>query len=399
MNGMKQRIYDIYYVFRREFYTVFRDHAVLVFFVLLTLAYPLVYTYIYSNEVVREVPVAVVDRAQSSLSREFIRNWDASPNVKVVTHASDLEEAKVLMHQKRIYGILEIPADFSKSVARGDQAHVALFCDMGALLNYKALLQAASDVAIGMSKQIQVEGLPYASRIQQEITTSPVRITEVKMFNPQSGFASFIIPAVLVLVIQQSLLLGVGTIAGTARDRSRRKWMIPDNRHYRRSWCIVLGKAFLYLPIYFVMAYWVFFIVPRLFGLTQIADKGEIMLFLLPFLLACAFLAIFASFLCKEREQPFLLFVFTSVPLMFISGISWPREGIPSYWVTFSKIFPSTHGIDGFVKMNNMGAHLADVSTEFMSLWILAVVYFLLACWLYRLEIKKVKLFALGKSK
>jgi len=271
MSQMK-RIYDIYYVFRREFYTVFRDHAVIVFFILLTLAYPLVYTYIYSDEVVRDVPVAVVDHSNSSLSREFIRDWGASPNVRIVAHCSDLEQAKILMHEKKIYGILEVPSDFSKSVARGDQAHVALFCDMGALLNYKALLQAASDVAIGMSREIQVEGVPYASRIQQEITTSPVEIAEVKMFNPQSGFASFIIPAVLVLVIQQSLLLGVGTIAGTARDRSRKKWMIPDNRHYRRAWCIVLGKALLYIPIYFVMGYWVFFIVPRIFGLTQIGN-------------------------------------------------------------------------------------------------------------------------------
>ena len=119
------------------------------------------------------------------------------------------------MWQKEIYGILEIPADFSKDINRGEQAHVALFCDMGALLNYKALLQATSDVAITLGKEIQVENLPYASRIQQEITASPVEISEVKMFNPQSGFASFIIPAVLILVIQQSLLLGVGTIAGT----------------------------------------------------------------------------------------------------------------------------------------------------------------------------------------
>ena len=206
---------DIYFIFRREFYLVFRDHAVLTFFIFLCLGYPLIYTFIYSNEVVRQVPVAVIDQSKSPLSREFLRMWEASPNVKVVAHCNDLGEAQLFMWQKEIYGILEIPADFSKDINRGEQAHVALFCDMGALLNYKALLQATSDVAITLGKEIQVENLPYASRIQQEITASPVEISEVKMFNPQSGFASFIIPAVLILVIQQSLLLGVGTIAGT----------------------------------------------------------------------------------------------------------------------------------------------------------------------------------------
>ena len=140
---------DIYYVFKREFYAVFRDHAVLTFFVALMLGYPVVYTFIYSNEVAREVPVAVVDHSKSTLSREFIRNWDATASVDVVARCEDMEAARLLMYKKDIYGILEIPSDFSKNVARGEQAHVSLYCDMGALLNYKALLTAGTDVSFG----------------------------------------------------------------------------------------------------------------------------------------------------------------------------------------------------------------------------------------------------------
>lgn len=380
---------DVFYIFRREFYTIFRDHGVMTFFVLLTLAYPIVYTYIYSNEVVREVPVAVVDHAASPLSREFVRLFEASPNAEVAARCADMEAARELMRQKKVYGILELPEDFSKRINRGEQAHAGLYCDMGALLNYKALLQAVSNVSALMNAGIQVASLPYASQVQQEIAAMPVQVQEVKMFNPQSGFASFIIPAVLVLVIQQSLLLGVGTITGTLYDRKGVAALVPRNSHYRRAWCIVLGKGCAYLLLYFVMAYWVFFVVPRIFGLVQIGVRGDLMLFLFPFLLACVFLAIACSFLCREREQPFLLFVFTSVPLMFISGISWPKEGIPEYWLALAKVFPSTHGIDGFVKINNMGATLSEVVTEYASLWFLALVYFSLACFLYRREIVK----------
>ena len=87
---------DIYYVFKREFYAVFRDHAVLTFFVALMLGYPVVYTFIYSNEVAREVPVAVVDHSKSALSREFIRNWDATASVDVVARCEDMEAARLL---------------------------------------------------------------------------------------------------------------------------------------------------------------------------------------------------------------------------------------------------------------------------------------------------------------
>ena len=91
---------DIYFIFRREFYLVFRDHAVLTFFIFLCLGYPLIYTFIYSNEVVRQVPVAVIDQSKSPLSREFLRMWEASPNVKVVAHCNDLGEAQLFMWQK-----------------------------------------------------------------------------------------------------------------------------------------------------------------------------------------------------------------------------------------------------------------------------------------------------------
>ena len=378
---------DIYYVFKREFYAVFRDHAVLTFFVALMLGYPVVYTFIYSNEVAMEVPVAVVDHSKSALSREFIRNWDATASVDVVARCEDMEAARLLMYKKDIYGILEIPADFSKNVARGEQAYLSLYCDMGALLNYKALLTAGTDVALAMGKDIQVQGIEYATEVTEQIASSPVRIQDVKLFNPQGGFTSFLIPAVLILVVQQSLLLGVGTMTGTERDRRRKGLLLPENKHFRRPVRVVLGKAFAYLPIYFVMSYWVFFIVPRLVG-----ERGELMLFLFPFLLACTFFAIAMSFFSREREMPFLIFVFTSVPLMFISGISWPKSAIPEYWVWFGKLFPSSFGIDGFVKINNTGATLSEVLPEFSGLCILMVFYFIVACLLYKKECRRLKI-------
>lgn len=388
---MKKKIHAIKYIFKREWTWILRDEAVLTFFVALTLMYPIVYTCIYTNETVHEVPVAVVDHSASSAAREFVRRWDATSGVWVIARCTDMEEARRLWWQKEVYGIMEIPTDFARRIGRGEQAHLSLYCDMGGLLNYKALLQAASDVAVLMGKEIQVAGLPYASVKQEDLTASPVKMTEVKLFNPQSGYASFIIPAILILVIQQSLLLGVGTIAGTERERNKRGMLIPPLRYYRNPFSVTVGKALAYFPVYALVSVWIFVVVPGIFNLTRIGHPGDLFLFLLPFLLGCIFLAQTLSFLCREREMPFLIFVFTSVPLMFMSGLSWPVSAIPDYWVAFSQLFPSTHGIEGFVKINNMGADLREVYPQFYRLWILTAVYFTLACLLYYREIKKVK--------
>ena len=81
-----QGINDLFYIWKREFQTTFRDQGVLIFFILVPLGYPLLYSFIYDNEVVREVPAIVVDDSHSSLSREYLRKVDATPDIQIVSY-------------------------------------------------------------------------------------------------------------------------------------------------------------------------------------------------------------------------------------------------------------------------------------------------------------------------
>ena len=74
-------ISSILQIWYNELTTVMRDKGILIFILFVPLAYPLLYSYVYTNEVVHKVPAAVVDESNSSLSREFIRKMDASPDV------------------------------------------------------------------------------------------------------------------------------------------------------------------------------------------------------------------------------------------------------------------------------------------------------------------------------
>ena len=90
----KEGFLDIFYVWGMEMRSVLKDAGVLIFFVLVPLAYPLVYAFIYTNETVREVPVVAVDASHSSRSREFLRRVDGTADVHIVGYAANLEEAK-----------------------------------------------------------------------------------------------------------------------------------------------------------------------------------------------------------------------------------------------------------------------------------------------------------------
>lgn len=363
----KQAIHDLFYIWMQEFRNVFRDQGVLIFFILVPLAYPLLYGFIYTNEVIRDVPVVVVDDSRSSLSREYLRKVDATPDVQIVSYCSDMEEAKLLMKERDAYGIIYIPSGFSKDIASGKQTTVSIYCDMSGLLYYKSVLLANTVVSLDMNKVIEYE--------------------DVAIFNPTNGFAAFLIPAVLILLIQQTLLLGIGLSAGTAREKNKFKDLVPIDKHYHGTLRIVLGKGLCYFMVYVVVSVYVLVIVPRIFELNQIGLPGDLLLFMLPYLAACIFFSMTASIAIRNRETCMLIFVFTSLPLLFISGVSWPGAAIPDFWRYFSYIFPSTFGINGFIKINNMGATLNEIAFEYKALWLQAGIYFISTCFVYRYQI------------
>lgn len=382
-----QGIYDLFYIWKQEFRTTFRDQGVLIFFVLVPLVYPLIYSFIYTNETIREVPTVVVDNSRSSLSREYLRKVDASPETSIVAYCADMEEAKLMLKDRKAYGIIYIPAHFSDDIVQGKQTQISIFCDMSGLLYYKALLTANTNVSLAMNAAIKMERAGNTTARQDEITAYPIEYEDVAIFNPTNGFAAFLIPAVLILIIQQTLLLGIGLSAGTAREHNQFKDLVPINRHYNGTLRIVMGKGLSYFMVYSLVAVYILCVVPRLFSLNQIAIPGVLTLFTLPYLTACIFFAMTASIAIRNRETCMLLFVFTSVPLLFLSGISWPGSAMPSFWRYFSYLFPSTFGINGYVRINSMGATLNEVAFEYRALWMQTGIYFLTTCFVYRRQI------------
>lgn len=386
-NIILQGMNSVFYICQKELKAVFKDQGVLIFFLLVPLAYPLLYAFIYTGEVVREVPAAVVDMNKSTLSREFIRKVDATPDVKIQSHCADMEEAKLLLKESKVYGVIYIPESFSSDITKGIQTQVTLYCDMSGMLYYKAILTVSTEVSLKMNKAIKAKRAGNTTNRQDEISATPITYEAVNLFNPQAGYASFLLPAVLILIIQQTLLLGVGLSAGTARENNRFRDLVPLSRQYQGTLRIVLGKSSAYFIIYAIVSAYILCVVPKIFSLVQIAQAGTLAAFILPYVLSCIFFAMTCSIFIHHREACMMIYVFTSVPLLFISGVSWPGSAIPEFWRVISWLFPSTFGINGYIAINSMGATLDQVLPEFRALWIQTGVYFLITCIVYRRQI------------
>lgn len=387
LHFVKEGVTDIFIIWQQELKTVFRDQGILIFFLLVPLGYPLLYAYIYTSETVRKVPIAVVDMNHSDLSKDFIRRVGAAPDVKVKSHCSNLGDAKRSVEQQQAYGILYIPSSFQRDIENGKQTYVSIFCDMSGMLYYKAILTTATNVSLDINKSIKIKKLGYSTARQEDINAKPLLYKDVALFNPSMGFASFLIPAVLILIIQQTLLLGVGLSAGTDRERNSYLSLNSVFKHRNGMFRIVGGKSLAFFTIYAVMTPYVLGLVPRMFHLVQAGAVQTLAAFILPYLLSCIFFAMTCTVAFKHRENCILFFVFTSVPLLFISGVSWPGSAIPDFWRYVSWLFPSTFGINGYIRINTMGATLKDVLFEYRGLWIQTGVYFITACLAYRYNI------------
>lgn len=365
-------------VWALELRRILKDEGALLF-IMVPFGYSILYSWVYNNEVVHDVPVVVVDESRSQLSREFCRKCDATADVAIVAYASDMAEAKRMVGQQEARGVYHIPSDFATRINRGQQSPIAVYTDMSLMLTYKAIFQTATAVSGEMNSEIQVKLSGNYTDREDEVTTGPLAFHEVAMFNPAGGYGSFILPAVLVLILQQVLALVVGLLAGTSRDNGN----FADYRQLKAQGMgameILLGKSLVYFMFFAVTCSFLMLVIPRMFGFLTLAQPLGLLAVMLPLLIACVFYAITLSSMIGSRENVMLVVVFTSVPLLFMSGVSWPQSNIPAFWQGVSCLFPSTFGIRSFVRMNTMGATLDDCSTECIALWIQAVAYFIIA--------------------
>lgn len=382
-------ILNICTIWAKELRYILLDEGMILFLSVLPLIYPILYSWIYNNEVATEVPVVVVDKSYSSLSREFTRLYDAAPEVRVAYHADNLEEAKDIIGHQEAYGILYFPEDFATKANRMEQATVSLYCDMSLMLAYKNIYQTATAVSLKMGDEMKVKLLGNSTDREDEIALKPLDYEEVPIFNTTGGYGNFVIPAVLILLLQQTLLLGIGLGSGTLREKTGN--LILANPMYKRVGPILLGRYLAYMLQYMFLSAYILLLVPKIFGFVSIIYWRDFLMFILPYLSACFFFAMTLMSFLKQREDVLLVVVFTSTIFLFLSGLSWPASSIPDFWRYVSYLLPSTFGIKGFVAMNSMGARIEDIRPEMTALYIQTFVYGIMAAIIYQRDLQKQK--------
>lgn len=369
--------------FRHELHACLTDVGVLIFFLFLPLAYPLIYSLIYNTEVTRDMPVVVVDNCRTADTREFVRHADATEAIRIAGYAANMQEAKEAMMSKNCFGILEIPPDYSQKLMRLEQPQVQFYCNMTLLLRYRTFLGSLTELQMATGAELRERAL---SDLGMPPSAAPSAVSSVgyAMGDTQQGFASFIIPGIVILILQQSMLLGITMLGGTRQERRRLRGPLPCDAYSPSAQ--IFGRTLAYVFIYIPLTLYILDFVPALFSYPHHSDMLTDLLTVLPMLLATAMMGQALNILAFERESSFIIVVFTSVLFLFLSGLTWPRFAINGFLTVLGDFVPATWGIDSFVRINSNGATLADQKTAWIWMWLLFVVYTTIAYLVVRIQ-------------
>ena len=229
----------------KEMKLIFKDGGVLLIFFVAGLVYPLLYNVIYLNGVLEDTPIAVVDQANCEVSRRYAREVDATREVSVAYKCTSLEEARELLEERKVNGILMFPSDFGQKIARMETATVSLFCDMSSFLYYKNALMATNLVMLSEMKTLQYQRYAAAGMTEEDAAkfVQAIPYEENNPYNRTFSYSIFLLAAILFVIIQQTMFYGMTLLAGTLREQKRSFAKLPDYPYTNGVMLTVIGRG------------------------------------------------------------------------------------------------------------------------------------------------------------
>ncbi len=350
------------------------DRGVVLIIIGGSIFYALFYPLPYQAQVAVGLPVIVVDQDGSAHSRALIRRVDAAEQVRVIEVVHESRGAEQKLRDMQAAGMLVIPPDFGRDVLRQRPVQVGAFGNAAFMVLYSQTVTGMSNAVQDFSSEIVRERKLADGRppLLADTLAQPLAVDLHELFNPDGGYANYIVPAVLILILQQTFLIGIGMMGagrreqGLARAAGLRE-LLAQSGAYVLLMAVLLG--FFLLVVY------------QVYDFPRFGRMRDVYWLLLPFFLAVTFLGLALGQLFRSRETAMQLMMLVSVPAIFLAGFAWPADIMPTWLVALGQLIPSTPGIDGFVRVYQMGASLDEVRPAQLQLWLLAGFY-LLAAWL-----------------
>ena len=361
-----------------ELKAIFSNSAILLTVFGGVVFYSFLYPLPYTSQTPQEQKITVVNLDHSLLSYRLERMADATPQVAVMSRSNSIEQAKQQIIQGKVSGMFVIPEHFYRDLLLGTNPTLSYAGDASYFLVYGTVVEGLASVGGTLAAKARVtqllkDGEPLALAAKQY---TQVDINMKPTFNPTLGYVNYVVPAVFVLILQQTLIMGVGLLGGTQTSK-KGYWLNYD------SLILIAVRSSIFFVIYLLLSMYYFGFSFKFYDINVLASWSNLITLLVPFLLSSCFIGVILGAVLPRRELVTFVVLISSMPLVFSTGFIWPIESVPSLMVHLSDLFPSTPAIQAFLSVNQMGASLQQVNKQFMLLWLQAGIWGVIAYFTY----------------
>lgn len=367
---------NIFNIFIKEFKNIISNSSAMLVIIGGNILYAFLYPTPYLNDIVTKQNISIVDDDNTQLSRELIFNSYSTPQIKVYSITS-MQEAKKLLEQNKIYGILHIPSGFEKDAIKASVPKINFIADASYFLIYSTIIEGLNNASKNLIIDIKSKQALYKNININEIK-QPIKWEFIPIYNPSIGYMDYALSAIFIFILYQTILIACGIIGGGYLKqfyKGETKYLIENNKLL-----IILARIFVFFIIYIPIFLFYFGFIYDFYNIDSNSNNAiELLCFGIVFLISSISFGIFIGSIFNRGEWAIQIVVMSSMPILFALGFIWPIELIPNFIQSIMIIFPITPALDGFLKINQMGATFDLIKYNFIHLLTLILIYILIS--------------------
>lgn len=380
---------NIWSLIKREFRLFFQNKVLLVLFLGAPVLYGVLVGGVYKKGKVTHLPIIVVDEDRSPLSRQLIDMFTESEVIYVAKVLNDPFQAKEEAMKTESTVVVQIPRNFSSDINYNRSTELTLFVNASNTLtsNYAmmAVNVAASTLKAGVQiKAQQKKGVPeFVASKQYE----PFKITMIKQNIRSGNYLYFMLPGVLLTVLQQVMMLGLALSFSSEFEKGTFSELVKKSNNV---FILILVKILPYIlmSLLIFVLYYLFSIWYRMpLSINGWAFIGSTFLFLL----AVSFIGILVSIAIPSQLKATEILMVIATPSFILSGFTWPLSQMPEWVVGIAKMIPLTHYLQIFRTLLIEKGSAEYVQNSIIGLTVIATITFIASIILLQIKINKIK--------
>lgn len=357
-------------VIKREVNRIARNWILLFITVIAPIIAYLTIMWMFSDGVIRNVPISLIDLDNTSLSRNIERQIDATPATKITNKSLSLSEARKLMEQGKVDAIVVIPEGTEKQILLGNSANIALYINNTNVVKGGAiksgLYRTLSTISAGIKVQTNIKkGYTHQQAINRAV---PIHMNTHILFNPYTNYSYFLTLGLLPLMAIVFIFLGSVYVLGQELKDGTAANLLKTAEN---SVTVALtGKFLPYTFLFFVNITAMNLILFSILGTPLTGSLFAILISELLLIVAYQMLAVlFLNLTSNMRLSLSLGSAYTMMALTF-SGLTFPNMAMPLIARMFSWIFPYSFWLKILISQSLRNEPLTEILHLFLILFL-----------------------------